>query len=329
MARSRNTQLTTGIRAAAAAHHGVIRRRALDAMGVSHDALRSRLASGTLLRRDHGVYVVPELTDEWTHLAILLARSDLLAVTHLLAAAVYRWDGFDRAPTSLLRDPYVVTPWTSRADLRAHRRRDLRRTDLVEVDGFRLTSPVWTLRRLGEPTVVSLERLEQAVECALRRGQVREDAMWAHVSACHGRAADLLRAVLALRGRHAPPTESMLETLALQLVLRKYRIHVLGRQVNVWESGQHRGRVDFLLDGWTVLELDGAQHDDEEHKAADRDRDRRLESLGLTVMRAGWLDVTGSVRSAGMLATQLTRVIEHGCRGHHVPPPFDGRTLRF
>lgn len=328
--RGAHQEVTERVRAAAVHWHGTIPRRTLDDLGVSDEAIRTRLASGELVRTGRGLYVVPAAADEWTELVVRLAGSTLLAASHRVAAAIWGWDGFDRLPRPLLRDPEIVTPWTSRHTLRAHRRRDLGRADLVTRSPFRVTSPVWTLGTLGEVAIVDQDRLEQAVECALRQKHVTEADLWRWVATHTGPAAELLQAVLRLRGRGTPATGSLLETLALQRVLRPHGIDVLGRQVDVWVGDQWLCRPDFLLDGWTFLELDGSRHRDPHRVGRDKEQDRRLGALGLRVLRAEWSQVTASRGTAGVLATQIHQWMEDGRAAHpEGRPPFDGRSLRF
>jgi len=268
----------------AAQHHGAIRRRALDELGVSADAIQARLEDRRLVRTAaRGVYVVSALADVWTPLVVTLARSELLAASHEWAAAVYGWDGFDRRPSG---EPTVVCPWTSRSGLRPFRRRDLARAQLWVIRGIRVPHPEWTLATLSESRHVSGHRLEWAVESALRAGHTTEQCLRAAAESPVGRpAAEALGAVLDERGGGTPATGSLLETLTVQRVLRRHGIAVVARQVEIYERGRFLGRPDFLLEGWTLLEVDGAQHANLDHARADRARDLRMRSLGLEVVR--------------------------------------------
>jgi len=102
---------------------------------------------------------------------------------------------------------------------------------------------------------------------------------------------------------------------------------VLGRQVEIYEGPVWHGRPDFLLPGWTILEVDGSQHADVIHKRRDNDRDLRLAGLGLSVVR---LDRVQVVTAPANSYRRLLRVIAEGRRSHGGnEPPLTGGSLRF
>jgi very-short-patch-repair endonuclease len=309
---------------AARPHHGAIRRRTLDGLGVSPNSINARLADHRLRRTaTWGVYVVSALADAWTPLVITLARCDCLAASHEWAAATYHWDGFDRAPSI---PPTAVCPWTTRPTFRPFRRRDLSRRDLCLVRGIRVPRAAWTLATLSESRHVAPDRLEWAVESALREGHATEHGLRTCVDALSPNpAAAALGALLDLRGPDTPATGSLLETLTVQRVLRRHGIAVVARQVDVYAQGRFVGRPDFLLEGWTILEVDGSQHANVDHARADRARDLRMRSLGLEVVRVGDTDIDAD----GVLATRLKQVIRHRLATRPEPPPLRRGALHF
>jgi len=131
------------------------------------------------------------------------------------------------------------------------------------VDGFECTSALQTIVDLAE--FLADDEWEQALESGLRRGLFELDDLTALVPMLaktrrHG--STRIRRVLALRPIGAPPTESLLETLMVQLIrtvpdlpppVRQYRV------VNV--HGEFVARVDLC---WPELglfiELDGMHH---------------------------------------------------------------------
>jgi len=312
------------IEAEARHHHGAIRRATLDELGVSTDAMSLRLRDHRLARTTtRGLYVWSALTDAWTPLVITLARWEHLAASHQWSAAAYGWDGFDRAPSV---PPTVVCPWTTLPAYRQFRRRDLSRRDLHLVRGIRVPNAEWTLATLSESRHVAPDRLEWAVESALREGHATEQGLRACIDALSPNlAATALGAVLDLRGPDTPPTGSLLETLAVQRVLRRHGIAVVARQVDVYRQSRFVGRPDFLLEGWTILEVDGSQHANVDHARADRARDLRMLSLGLEVVRVGDTDINAD----GVLATRLKQVIRERLATHPEPPPLRRGALHF
>jgi hypothetical protein len=321
MGRGFDPSITAVIAQLAAETHGVVFPDAARRRGVTHAALDRRVGS-QLRRTRRGCFVVPTLVDQWTPVVIATAASRLVAASHQFAAAAYQWDGFDGP---LAGPPTFVAPAPARAGLPAERRRDLRSADLTTVGPIRVTSRLWTLGTLGE--VVALGPLEQALECALRNRHVCEHQLWQWVATHRGPGRDALDVVLQQRGLDTPPTGSRLETLTLQLVLRPAAIPVLARQVRVFEGRTRHGRPDFLLPGWTILEVDGRQHADVSEKRRDNDRDLRLRGLGLTVVRLDYVQVT---RTPTNSARRLVRAIGEGERAHGGnPPPLADNCLQF
>jgi len=65
------------------------------------------------------------------------------------------------------------------------------------------------------------------------------------------------------------------------------------------------GRVDFLIDGWLVVEIDGLQyHNDGKAFANDRRRDAELALQGYRVLRFTWVDVVN--RTSWVVETVLS-----------------------
>lgn len=68
--------------------------------------------------------------------------------------------------------------------------------------------------------------------------------------------------------------------------------------------------VDALINGWLVVELDGRLKYDGTYGApadvmlAELERQKQLQSLGLTVIRAGWRDVM-----TGKLVSDIRRLL--------------------
>jgi very-short-patch-repair endonuclease len=301
------------IAALAADHHGVLTTAQLRQIGVGEEAVTRRLAGGELLRVTRGVYVVAAASDGWTRVLARLRTDHRLVASGRLAAAIYRWDGFDRPSPEVRACPTLVTPWTWEPELKPYRRKDLGAPDITRHRGVSVTSPAWTLHHLEEEGV-SRDELELAVECAL----FREDVSSGELADATG----LLREVMTLRGADTPPTESALETKAVQ-AFRSHQLPVPLRQVKVFIGSRKVGRVDFLLPNWTVVETDGREHADPARKRADDIRDMEMAAVGLTVNRVGWPDVEYLSRE---LCDRLRLVIAQGRRE---PLPFRGRHLYF
>jgi very-short-patch-repair endonuclease len=277
--------------------HGVWTCQALIDCGVSDKVLASRVRSGRLERASRGVYVDPAERDRWTAVAVLLARCPEAAACGPTAAALFGWDGFDRPSTALLAEPTVVVPasrWLRVPGVR--RSRHLEATDVIEVDGLRVTRPLRTLVDLVREA--DPDRVERALECALRRHQVSlEDVT--------GEAA--LEDLLARRGHHHPPTESDAETRFVQLVRRERGLDP-ARQVDVWDGDRLVGRADFVFRPQGVaVEIDGAQtHASARALQYDLNRQNRLVLAGVQPLRFTWQDI---VHRPGVTLKVLDRAL--------------------
>jgi hypothetical protein len=174
------------------------------------------------------------------------------ALTGPAAAAVMQLDGF--------RDVDWAPVWTSPSSCRAAP--TLIRTRLwlepSPVGEHLVAHPVLVLRHLGDglanrhrltdkydrltDQITDLERVELAVEHALRLGLVTLDELRIRSSRLLGD--QMLLRVLKLRGEE-PPTESYAETRAVQ-VLRGWGLKCW-RQMPIYEGGRLKHRVDLVI----------------------------------------------------------------------------------
>ncbi len=140
------------------------------------------------------------------------------------------------------------------------RSRDLDETAIVTLDGLRVTTVVQTIIDLCG--TFDADGVELLVECALHRrsADVRD---LADAASGHGRGLAVLREVLSRRGDGTPPTESMLETLAVQLCRLVPGLPPPRRQVVVRTAGgMFVARVDLAWPELGMfLELDGQHHE--------------------------------------------------------------------
>ena len=161
-----------------------------------------------------------------------------------------------------LQAPDVTLAPTASNSRSRVRRRELPDDRIIVVDGIRCTDGLQTLIDLAAS--LSDAEWEQALESALRQKLVTVDDLWAALPEL-GRSRTpgtrRIRRVLSLRPEGAPPTESYLETLAVQIA-RKAGLPTLTRQYevkNIW--GQFVARTDLCEpDVGFFFELDGQQH---------------------------------------------------------------------
>ena len=224
--------------------------------GWSRSALRAAVAGGRWTRVARGVYAegsVP-LTPLDAARAAVLAAGGIGGGT--LAGVLHGLDGVD------LRGADVTVPPGSSNDRPGVRRRAIPAAHVTTVDGVRCLDGLRTLADLAAE-LGDLE-WEQALECALRRGLVRIGDV---AALGDGRFDGVrrVRRVLERRPPGAPPTESLLETLFVQLARTVPGLGPPQRQVVIRdERGEVIARVDFA---WPELglfiELDGQQHKDQ------------------------------------------------------------------
>jgi very-short-patch-repair endonuclease len=213
--------------------------------GLTRDALRWGERRGRWRRIDRQVYAEgshdPDAFDR--------ARARVLATGGVasgrLAGALHRFDG-------------VTAP-----DARPIRRRVLPEDRVVLVEGLRCTDGLQTLVDLAAD--LDDLRWEQALESALRKrltsiGDIEKTLPELGRTRTPG--VRRMRRVLAVRGA-GPPTESLLETLMVQLVRRIAALPEPTRQHEVVDQwGLFVARVDL---SWPELglffELDGQHHE--------------------------------------------------------------------
>jgi hypothetical protein len=146
------------------------------------------------------------------------------------------------------------------------RRRGAISPELVLVNGIRCTNGLQTIVDIA-PFVDDLV-WEQALESALRKDLFKLEELASVVpllTKSRTAGSPRIKRVLALRPAGAPPTESLLETLMVQLARRTPGVPEPTRQVVVDdEDGRFVARVDLA---WPELggfnELDGERHKDQ------------------------------------------------------------------
>lgn len=183
----------------------------------------------------------------------------------------------------------------------------------MAVDGVPCTDGVQTMIDLA--AVVEDDIWEQALECALRRGLVTIEEMHAalpRLGAARVLGTARIRRVLALRPAGAMPTESLLETLMVQLARQVPGLGPPTRQLEVFdEHGIFIARLDL---SWPeielFLELDGQQHKGQPIYDARRET-AVVAATGWLPGRFTWHEVTRiprqTVRRLAALAAQATR----------------------
>ncbi|NUP57911.1 MAG: DUF559 domain-containing protein [Pseudarthrobacter sp.] len=136
------------------------------------------------------------------------------------------------------------------------------------------------------------------VECAYNRGDIEPSFLLGHLEGARcGKARNVLSKV-------EGGADSLLETLARVL----FRDAGIATQTQVWIDGV--GRVDFLLEGFLIVEIDGiAFHLEPRQFKKDRRRDNAAIRQGLPVLRFFYDDVVYSPES---VLAQVREVLARG-----------------
>ena len=152
---------------------------------------------------------------------------------------------------------------------------------------------------------------EQALESALRKRLTTVGALEG-VRLVPGVAR--IRRVLALRPAGAPPTESLLETLMVQLARDVPEVGELVRQYEVWDADVLIARLDLCRpDRGFLLELDGEQHKDQPVYDAMR-QTAVVAATGMLPGRFTWTEVTRYPASTKRRLAALARRAASGVR---------------
>lgn len=271
-------------------------------LGISRSAIRWGAANGRWRKIEDGIY--GEGGEEPS--GIDTARAAVLAAggvaTGCFAGSSLRLDGVDFRGLDA-----AVSP-SGNGRRRGFRRREIAAERITTVAGIRCTGPLQTLVDLAAQ--LDDLRWEQALECALRRQWTSVEEV---AQASKGtRGAARVRRVLALRPPGAPPTESLLETLMVQLIRTVPELPEPTRQYVVLDSyGAFVARVDLC---WPALglfiELDGQHHEGQPVYDASRET-AAVAATGWLCGRFTWHEV---VRVPRPTARRLAALIEQARR---------------
>ncbi len=272
---------------------GVVGRAQLLEAGVGPGWIDRQVATGWLVVLWPGVYAVGHrrLLPRARRIGVLLACGADAALSHRSSG-----DGLgliaDRRAIWDVTVPRGCKRGAKLPGIRVHRS-TLRPDQVTEIDGVRMTGVARTLVDLA---AIEPERhVSRAVDAALREQLYDQRSIDGEIRSGR-RGAARLRHVLEARHPDAHLTRSELEARALELLA----VRGLPRpEVNVW-LGDLFLEVDLLWrSSGLVVELDGRRYH-AHRRAADAERDRRLEAVGLEVCRYGWGDVT-----SGWMADEL------------------------
>lgn len=260
---------------------GVARRRTLLQYGFTIAELRKWVLAGLLVNPAQGVYAVAEANPHYLAAAIQHGR-----LTCVSAAEHYRlWRLQDHQELHL-----QVKSGIQHAGIVAHR------SSLVPSGQ---TPPVASLPDVLLDALRCLPEAESLVMVQSAAGRGEIDLGFLHRN-LPGRRNAKARKVLALAGGRA---DSVLEVLA-RACFSKAGIR-LDQHVQIAGVGE----VDFLLEGFLIVEIDGASHFDPQSVKKDRRRDNVSTLAGYLVLRYFYDDV---VHYPERMMAQINAVLSRG-----------------
>jgi hypothetical protein len=229
--------------------------------GLSEAALRWGVTAGHWIMVVRGVYADGSQPPTPLERAIAAVLGCGGVACGTLAARLLELDGVVRLPGA-----YITVPPGRNGHRRNVRRRALPPNRITHVNRVPCTNGLQTLLDLA--SIVDDVTWEQALESALRKRLTTIEEVTAAAAALRRsrtQGAMRIRRVLALRPPGAVPTESLLETLFVQLARSVPGLRSPDRQVVIInEHGVVIARVDLA---WPELglfiELDGQQHRDQ------------------------------------------------------------------
>lgn len=273
---------------------------------VSKPALEWRTGKGSLQRVARSAYVESEAEATTLETALAVAAAARGVNGGLVAAKLL---GLDAPPVK--KTHFVVSPNASGRREGAHRY-DLDPERTTTIDGVPVTDGLQTLLDLAAE--VSDDVWEQVLESVLRKKLTTIadiEAALIQMSRARTKGVRRIRRVLALRPAGAPPTESLLETLMVQ-VARDFGAPTPTRQLEIYdEHGVFVARPDLSWPELGVfIELDGQHHNGQPVYDANRET-RIVAATGWLCGRFSWDEVRKTPRTSGR---RLLQVLEQARR---------------
>lgn len=205
----------------------------LKRLGMSSEAVATRVRHGHLLRVHKGVYAVghSKLTARGRWLAAVMACGSGSLLSHRAAAALWELAATPSGP------PDVTSPSRRQHNgVRCHRCYSLQPEDGTVIDGIPVTSLARTQLDLAE--ILSAPRLRAVLEAAQRREILDFSRIETLLERSNGRrGCGPLRAALNELGETAPWTQSVLEQRFLELIR---------------EAGLPEPQTNVVVDGYVV-----------------------------------------------------------------------------
>lgn len=293
------------IAAISAGQHGLITRRQLLDAGLTHDAIKHRVAMGRLHRIYRGAYAVghPSLTPLGDLRAATLAYGERALITH--RAATVLWEFTEQREGDDIDVTVVGVQRRERQGTKLHYVGSLAKADTLRRHGIPVTGPARTLVDFAEQATTA--QLERALNEARVRQRVSDRSLEGAIERAgwHRGASRLARLLEQERGPGI--TRKEMERRFLQLI-RRARLPLPETNANV--LGKER---DFFWPEHNlVVETDGWEtHSTRAAFESDRHRDAELTANGYRVLRFTWRQITKEPEATLVVLTLTLRTDLH------------------
>jgi len=264
----------------------------LDALGVSRQIRRSLVGAGVLIPVHRGVYRHAAYPESWRQrvVAALLATGDDALASHAAAAALWRFEQADPAPSPIELSLRPPAQRRSPARVVVHRPSVLPAADVDRLGPIALTSPARTLCDIAPR--LDDQRLESVLDHASRRGLIWVPHLRWRLTELRDHGRHGIPRLQALVDDHdRARSGSWLETEGLRRIAEA-GLPLPRCQVRL-RAGGRRPRVDLFWDhALLVAELNGhATHATRRALQGDAERAAALELEGWRVIAFTYEDV--------------------------------------
>ena len=290
------------VAALAASQHSAFGRWQAAEIGISNEAIATRLRNGAWLEPIPGVLVVAAAPRTWQQRLIIptLIRPGGVVVSHLSADRLHGFDGFTDGSVHVT---VAAGRFPTMSGVIVHRDGAWDDRDHTRVDNIPCTNIARTLCDLG--AVVSDDRVEQALDSALRSGAsekwIRETLDRVDRPGPSGTAS--LRRVLARADRAGALPDSWFERV-VERVLASAVLPQPARQLWVRETnGTRRARLDLAWpEAMLAVEATSRRwHGARSRERADKARDMWLKRDGWAIEYPTWEEANAPAPFVEML----------------------------
>ncbi|HET7481904.1 MAG TPA: DUF559 domain-containing protein [Actinomycetota bacterium] len=272
----------------AAGNHGVISLRMARGFGLPKDAISRLIKGGRWRRAMSGVYLVNGVEPTWaTKLAIAEGSLGGCIFSHRTAGALFELDSVPKGHVEAVTHRSV-----SRPGVTLHRLQPDDRPRTVTVQGFAVTRADRTVMDLF--AVLPTAKAELALEDALRRRLTTLDRLWEEHAAAAGHGRKGCRAFRSALLRRDHRDGSLASRMEAKLLAIARRIEP-PRATPQFEV--HAGGARYFIDlAYPHVKLGVEAHSIKWHLGEaktkyDLERDRRLKSVGWTMLYYPWDDL--------------------------------------